>query len=60
MAGSNTIEFRWAVKKQADGTVIDSRMQFRTKNTIINALRVELSDWSEWKDFETDVVEVTA
>lgn len=59
MAGSNTIEFRWAVRKTADGIVIDQRLQFRTKDTIINVLGVSLGSWSDWQDMEIDVVEVT-
>lgn len=58
--GSNVIEFRWAVKKLADGTVIDSRLQVRTKDVVIAVLGVSLGVWSEWEDIETAVVEVPA
>lgn len=55
---SNTVEFRWAVKKKADGTVIDQRLQYRTRGTLISLLGVNLSVWSDWEDVGTSVVEV--
>lgn len=61
MAGSNTIQFQ-IVRRFADAgkTIkIDERLQFRTKDTIISILGVELSSWGEWEDFDsTPVVEV--
>lgn len=58
MAGSNTIEFRYAIKKDSTGKVIDQRLQFRTRDTLITVLGVSLATWSDWRDIEADVVEV--
>ena len=59
MIGSNVIQFRWAIKRMADGTIIDQRLQVRTKDVVIAVLGVSLGIWSEWQDIETAVVEVT-
>lgn len=59
MAGSNTIQFRWAVK-WLDGQPIDSRLQVRTKDTVIGVLGVSLGSWSDWEDIETSVVDILA
>ena len=58
MIGSNVIQFRWAIKRMADGTIIDQRLQVRTKDVVIAVLGVSLGVWSDWQDIETAVVEV--
>ena len=60
MAGSNSIQFRWAVKIQ-DGVQIDQRLQFRTKDITASVLNLIplASTWSDWQDIEIDVTEVT-
>lgn len=58
--GSNVIQFRWAIKRMADGTIIDQRLQVRTKDVVIAVLGVSLGVWSDWQDIETAVVEVPA
>ena len=60
MIGSNVIQFRWAIKRMADGTIIDQRLQVRTKDVVIAVLGVSLGVWSDWQDIETAVVEVPA
>lgn len=59
MAGSNSIQFRWAVKTQS-GVVIDQRLQFRTKDITASVLGLLplASAWSDWQDIEADVTEV--
>lgn len=58
--GSNVIQFRWAVKRLPDGTIIDQRLQVRTKDVVIAVLGVSLGVWSDWQDIESAVVEVAA
>lgn len=53
--GSNTIEFRTARKVTPSGAVVDERMQYRVKDTVISVLGVNLGVWSDWHDFGTDL-----
>ena len=58
--GSNVIQFRWAIKRMPDGTIIDQRLTVRTKDVVIAVLGVSLGVWSDWQDIEAAVVEVAA
>jgi hypothetical protein len=49
--GSNVLEFR-IVRRWVGDSVCDERVQFRTRNVIINVLGVSLSSWSAWQDLE--------
>lgn len=59
MAGSNVIQFRWAIKVEG-GVQIDQRLQFRTKDITASVLGLIplASSWSDWQDIEIEVVEI--